>query len=104
MWDSGWTRRRLLRSTVLTVAALPALVHRQAGAQSRVDPSSPQAQSLHYKHDADKVDHPDYQEGELCSNCQFYQAGPDQQWAPCIVFGRQLVNADGWCTSYVPKA
>ncbi|MFP4614950.1 MAG: high-potential iron-sulfur protein [Thiohalorhabdus sp.] len=106
MSESKLSRRHFLRNAVLTVAALPAtaaLVNRQAWAADRVDPEGSQAKSLHYKHDVEDVDHEKYEEGQLCKNCQFYQAGEDDEWGPCTIFGGDEVNANGWCTSYAPK-
>ncbi|MFA9459528.1 high-potential iron-sulfur protein [Thiohalorhabdus methylotrophus] len=107
MTASKLTRRGFLRNAVLTTAVLPvtaALTSRQAWAQEKVQPSEPQAKSLKYTHDASTVEAPQYSEGQKCSNCQFYQAGPDTEWGPCTIFGGREVAAEGWCTSYVPKA
>ncbi|NBB81910.1 MAG: High potential iron-sulfur protein [Alphaproteobacteria bacterium] len=102
-------RRRFLglalagSAATVGAAALP----RHALAQDRLDPESTMAQQLGYVEDADNVDaeaYPKYEEGQLCSNCQLYQAEPDAEWGPCTIFGNQLVAGPGWCNGYVPAA
>jgi hypothetical protein len=69
--------------------------------------NDPQAQALGYKHDAKQVDRKkfaNYQPGQLCSNCQQFQAKGKEQWAPCAIFPGKSVNANGWCSAWVKKA
>jgi hypothetical protein len=78
----------------------------QSGSLTRLEESNPQAQALGYKHSAEDVDqsaYPNYQPGQLCSNCTLFQAelGEDP-WGGCQIFPGNLVNANGWCSAYVP--
>jgi len=105
MAGSEMTRRRFLRNTVLTAAALPAsvaLLGPRARAAEKLKPSDPQAQALQYTEDASSASSPSYQPGQQCNNCQFFQGSKQDQWGPCTIFGGKLVSAKGWCTSYSP--
>jgi len=110
--DSRISRRRAMRLAGAAVAAVPvaALVGGRvawAEEQPKLDPESPQAKGLGYHHDSSQVDAakwPAWQEGRLCSDCQLYQGGPDAQWGPCSIFPGKNVNADGWCSAWVPTA
>jgi hypothetical protein len=78
----------------------------QGGDMPRLAESDPQAQALGYKHSAADVDRsafPRYAQGQLCSNCTLYQpqAG-DEPWGGCQIFPGKLVNANGWCSAYIP--
>ncbi|MFW6093695.1 MAG: high-potential iron-sulfur protein [Pseudomonadota bacterium] len=72
----------------------------------KLEESATQASSLGYKHSADEVDaeaFPSYEEGQLCSNCSLFQPElGDDPWGGCQIFPGKLVNADGWCSAYVP--
>jgi hypothetical protein len=100
------TRRRFVLS-LLPAAALGAAAPPAAGQAARLEESDPQAVALGYKHDATKVDakkHPRYAAGQLCSNCQLFQAKGSEEWAGCSAFAGRLVNAKGWCSAWVKKA
>ncbi len=75
----------------------------------RVDENDATAKALGYRHAAQGVDaskYPRYAAGQLCQNCSLYQpeAGGDAGWGGCSIFPGKLVNANGWCSAYVPKA
>ena len=73
----------------------------------RLDPEDPQAQALAYVHDATEVnasEQPRYEAGQLCSNCALYTGNDGEAWGPCSIFPGKLVNADGWCVTWAPKA
>jgi hypothetical protein len=78
----------------------------QGGDMPRLAESDPQAQALGYKHSAADVDQsafPRYAQGQVCSNCNLYQTqAGDEQWGGCQIFPGKLVNADGWCSAYIP--
>jgi len=57
----------------------------------------PTAQSLKYVH-ASAVD------GQHCANCALIQGTEGDAWRPCQIFPGKLVNADGWCSVWAPKA
>lgn len=55
---------------------------------------TPQAQALHYKTDASKVDKakdPSIAAGQTCSSCQLYQGKPSDTAGPCQLFQNKLV-------------
>ena len=65
------------------------------------------AQALGYETDASKVDHAkyaNYQAGQACASCQFFQGKAGDATAPCTIFAGKQVNAKGWCSAYVKKA
>jgi hypothetical protein len=73
----------------------------------RVDEGEPLATALGYKHDATKIDaarQPRYQAGQICRGCIQWKGNDTQEWGPCAIFPKKLVNANGWCTTYAPKA
>lgn len=76
-------------------------------AMPRLEESDPTAQALGYRHDAadvDTVSHPRLQPGQTCSNCALYLSdqGSEEGWGGCSIFPGKLVNAEGWCSAYVP--
>jgi outer membrane biosynthesis protein TonB len=78
-----------------------------SGEMPRVDLNDPTAQALGYKHDAANVDaskYPDRDPAHRCANCILYQGAPGDEWGGCSLFPGKLVNANGWCSSYTPKA
>ena len=111
MVDKGsrQARRRFLKLATAGMAALPlcgACFTRRALAQERVAEDDELAQQLGYKHDASQVDPnewPDYQEGHICANCQLYRGTEGEEWGPCDIFGGMLVNANGWCLSWIER-
>ena len=90
---SRQARRRFLKLATAGIAAAPLC-------------AAQLAQQLGYKHDASEVDPsewPDYEEGEVCANCQLYHGEEGAEWGPCDIFGGQLVSATGWCMSWLEK-
>lgn len=108
--ESNRSRRRFIKMGLVGIAAAPLsnllvqkVLHAQEGGDTpKVDPSDPQAQSLHYVEDATKGE--GRQENQFCHNCQFYQGDPTAERGPCTIFGGKLVNSNGWCSAYVKKA
>ena len=111
--DKTTTRRNFLRATMVGAAALPAagalLQSRPAAAgdMERLSEDDDAARALGYVHDVADVDTDrwsNYEEGQLCSNCQLIGGDADEQWRPCDIFPNKLVNNDGWCSAWVPKS
>lgn len=107
--DQG--RRHAMRVALGGLAAVP-LMHlvgsAVALAAERISEDNAMAKSLQYRHDAaeaqrvDKPGHP--AEEQFCHNCQLLK-GDSGEWRPCYIFGDQwLVNAEGWCTAWAPRA
>lgn len=100
--DNSIDRRGVLKlaalgTGVLATAGIPAVFAQD----DRVDPSSDQAKSLNYVHDAAEAsDHERYAEGSNCANCQLWQGG-DADWGGCGIFPNKKVAAEGWCTAWV---
>lgn len=58
----------------------------------KVDPDEPQAKALGYVHESTT-------EGQRCDNCQFFKGAA--AWGECQIFPGKLVNAQGWCKSWI---
>jgi hypothetical protein len=72
----------------------------------RVDEAEPVAAALSYKHDASKIDpakQPRYKAGQICRSCIQFKGSATDEWGPCGIFPKKLVNANGWCTTYAAK-
>lgn len=92
-------------------APAPAPAPAAPTAAVRVAESDAQATALGYKHNAAEVDLTMYPaRGEAaaanhyCKNCLLFQGKDGDEWGPCSIFGGKLVNANGWCATYAPKA
>ncbi|MEZ5457856.1 MAG: high-potential iron-sulfur protein [Steroidobacteraceae bacterium] len=84
-------------------AAAPA---EDTSAWPRVDEAEPVAAALSYKHDASQIDparQPRYQAGQSCRSCIQWKGSDTDEWGPCGIFPKKLVNANGWCTTYARK-
>ena len=109
MSDSSFDRRRLLKSALAGVIALPAagLVREAAAAElPHLDEKDPLAVAMAYTHDAKTVDAtkiPQYKPGSHCANCIQLQGKEGDKWRPCNLFPGKLVAADGWCKVWVLK-
>lgn len=99
------SRRKFMRNSVMGLAALPfgaGILSKTAFAQElpRLNPSDATAKALNYVEVAsDASDHPAYEEGELCSNCMFFNAETEG----CQLFPQNSVEAGGWCQSWTAK-
>ena len=104
--DPNPSRRRLLRMGVAGIVAIPAapLIFAPVAANDRVSEDDPEAQALHYRHDADDVDHEAFEEGQICANCLLYSEPDASDWGPCEAFGGRHVAAAGWCNAWVPRS
>lgn len=66
----------------------------------------PTAVAMRYVHDAGTIDassRPNPAEVQNCGNCALIQAA-DGEWAGCPIFPGKLVNVNGWCSVWAPKA
>ena len=115
-------RRDFLARGAAAIALFPILASAprdafgQDSATKAVDPSTPLAQALGYVHDATKADIAKFPkrsgadgQKQFCHNCALFQnggtklAGHEGQWGKCGLFADGLVNANGWCNSWVLK-
>ena len=96
------TRRRLLRVTAISAAAVPlaALVTPTAeGADAPlIAPTDPAAAAVQYVEDAAQAKAA--QAGSKCANCALYEGGPDSTQGACSVFQGKQVRAAGWCNAW----
>ena len=110
--DNG--RRNFLKTGAMAVASIPLaslLTQRTAQAASVPEGAAemPHAENGHahnYVNDHTTTDHSRYQEGQMCSGCQFWVDSVDGDWGYCQhpSFSDVLVNANGWCSVYAPAA
>jgi len=67
----------------------------------------PQAKALSYVDDASDINaerFPQFEAGQLCSNCALYLGEDGSMSGPCSIFPGKSVQASGWCSVYAPKA
>jgi High potential iron-sulfur protein len=67
----------------------------------------PMAVSLKYTHDASSVDpatRSNAAPDQHCANCALIQGEEGEPWRPCQIFPGKLINANGWCSVWAPKA
>jgi len=103
------SRRQLLRAAAgagfaAFAASRSALAQ---GAAQPVSASDPLAKALGFVTDAAQVDrakYPTYKPGQQCAKCRFFQGAAGAKQGPCQIFGGKLVEAGGWCSSFVAKA
>lgn len=93
------------------VAAAGCFVRPGADAQAQDMPQLSEddamAQSMKYTHDAASVDpatRANPAEEQTCANCALVQGADGDTWRPCQIFPGKVVNADGWCAVWAPKA
>lgn len=99
------TRRTFLTRTIAVSAALAASRDLLA-AQEQLSESDPSARALGYKANAATVDSkqfPKYQQGQRCSNCQFFRANAGDAFGACPMFGTRAVASNGWCNAYAKR-
>ena len=105
------TRRRLLHwipaaGAAGTLAPIADRAASQASAAPMLSEADPQAKSLGYVTDAQRVDKakfPKYAAGQHCAVCQLYQGPTSAPAAPCTLFAGKQVAGPGWCSAFVPK-
>jgi len=99
------SRRRLLKSALLSAAVLPivrAPVEKaQAADLPLVTADDPVAKALKYTTDASKS--ADAKPGSKCANCKLYQGAANSAQGPCLLFPGKAVMAPGWCASWTAK-
>ena len=99
-------RRNFMLQVVVASSALAASrVHAQA-AGPKLEESDPQAMSLGYKQDSEKVDDKKFAKHEAsqtCANCQLFQGKPTDASGACPLFAGKQVATKGWCSAWVKK-
>ncbi len=102
-------RRRFMQLTA--GAAAGCLVHPVSEAQAedlpKITENDPVGMALKYTNDASSVDpalRTQAAVDQTCANCAQLQGNEGDEWRPCAIFVGKLVNANGWCSVWVPKA
>ena len=102
-------RRRFMQLSAGAAAGL--LVHPGSKAQAddlpQITEDDPVGIALKYTHDASSVDpalRTQPAADQSCANCAQLQGNEGDEWRPCAIFAGKLVNANGWCSVWVPKA
>jgi hypothetical protein len=104
-------RRRMLLGAASALASLP-LLHLVSDARAAAEAlphlaeDDPMAKALKYHTDATtapRAEKSGVAAGEqFCHNCRFIQTDSGD-WRPCQIFPGKAVNANGWCTSWMPR-
>ena len=102
-------RRRFMQLTA--GAAAGCLVYPASEVQAedlpQITEDDPVGMALKYTHDASSVDpalRTQPAADQSCANCAQLQGDEGDEWRPCAIFAGKLVNANGWCSVWVPKA
>ncbi|MEL7537443.1 MAG: high-potential iron-sulfur protein [Pseudomonadota bacterium] len=108
----GVSRRQILRSGAIAVAAVPLAAIGVRGAQAetvelpKLTADDPAAKALGYVDNVASIaegSEATFKAGSDCANCQLYTGG-DAEYGPCSIFPGKLVSAKGWCRTWVQKA
>ncbi len=101
-------RRQFMKLSAAAAAGY--LVHPGSEAQAqdlpRITEDDPVGMALKYTHDASTVDpalRTQPAAEQSCANCVQLQGDEGEEWRPCAIFVGKLVNANGWCSVWVPK-
>jgi hypothetical protein len=113
MSELNKSRRDAVKLMLGGLAAAPLLnlvgmTSAQAADLPHVDEANdPTAKALKYTSDATQAARVDKAgvpaANQHCANCQFLQAA-EGDWRPCSLFAGKVVNVNGWCVSWTPKA
>ena len=102
-------RRKFIQLSAVAAAGCLVQPGRQAHAEDmpKLSEDDPMAKGMKYVHDASKVDpasrvNPAPEQD--CANCALIQGEDGEEWRPCQIFPGKLVNANGWCAVWAPKA
>lgn len=101
-------RRQFMQLSAGAAAAY--FVHPGSAAQAQdlpqITEDDPVATALKYTHDSSTVDpalRTQPAADQNCANCAQLQGEDGAEWRPCAIFVGKLVNANGWCSVWVPK-
>ena len=102
-------RRQFMQLSAVAAAGLVISPGREAKSQDlpKIEESDPVAQSLKYVHDASTVDpasRANPAADQSCANCALIQGNDGDDWRPCQIFPGKLINVNGWCSVWAPKA
>jgi hypothetical protein len=102
-------RRKFIQLSAVAAAGVLVQPGRAARAEDmpHLAEDDPMAQGMKYTHDAGTVDpasRANSAADQTCANCALVQGNDGDAWRPCQIFPGKLVNADGWCSVWAPKA
>ena len=102
-------RRKFIQLSAVAVAGALASPGRKVFAQDlpQLAEDDPMASAMKYTHDANTVDpatRANPAADQTCANCALIQGNDGDTWRPCQIFPGKVVNADGWCSVWAPKA
>jgi len=110
MRSKNLNRRTFLQHAVAALPVGAVLMHQEVRAQDlpKLTEDDPAAAALLYVNDASKVDTSNplaarFEPSQNCANCAQVQ-GEEAEWRPCGIFPGKLVNNNGWCSVWAPKA
>jgi hypothetical protein len=101
------SRRALLKTLSLTIAAASLMSRRARGAEpQKLDVKDPAAVALGYVENVAQVDakkYPAFVKGSTCDNCLQLQGKAGSDYRPCGLFPGKLVAVSGWCSGWTPE-
>ncbi len=102
-------RRKFIQLSAATAAGCLMQTSREAMAADmpKLAEDDPMASAMRYTHDASTVDvasRTNPAAEQHCSNCALIQGEDGEEWRPCQIFPGKVVNANGWCSVWAPKA
>lgn len=102
-------RRKFIQLSAVAAAACFVRPGTDAQAQDlpQLTEDDPIAVALKYTHDASSVDPASRAQpaaDQSCANCAQLTGNEGDAWRPCNIFIGKVVNSNGWCSVWVPKA
>ena len=102
-------RRQFLKFSAVAAAGCVMRPGTEAMAQDmpKLTEDDPVASSMRYVHDASTVDpasRANPAAEQTCANCALVTGADGDEWRPCQIFPGKVVNANGWCAVWAPKA
>lgn len=100
------SRRSFFTTSACIVAAVSCPDLAQAQDTQIVTESDPAAAALGFHSDASTVDKkkfPQYETGQACHACAFFQGKAGAVDGPCSMYGGRRVPAKGWCSAFFKR-
>lgn len=102
-------RRKFIQMSAVAAAGCIAVSGRDARAQDlpHLSEDEPLAKGMRYTNDSGSVDpstRANPAPNQHCATCALVQGNDGDEWRPCQIFPGKLVNANGWCSVWAPKA
>ena len=107
MSEINKSRRVFLRAAAMGVVAVPfAKVALHTPMAHASLPQAADGHALDYVNNGTDSSHARYQAGQKCDGCVFWAGEEADGWGKCRhpSFANVLVNAEGWCSVFVPRS